>query len=213
MWGASWDRAKQISTGDREVRERTHHDAAEENAERGLLLVVTGTIALGLARSAPVAGQDDADTEAKIENAMSAAPSSVSANATILDNELDDAGKFVVLREGSNGWYCFPDVLGTPGPDPQCLDQTWLDWLVCVRCRRRAEHDGAGVGLHAAGRQRCQQHRSLCHRAGSGRGVGELTAARHDHPAGGNRPDRLLDRSRTPVGPRSCGPEPPTSTS
>ena len=45
--------------------------------------------------------------QAKIENAMSAAPSSISENATILDNELDDAGKFVVLREGSNGWYLF----------------------------------------------------------------------------------------------------------
>ena len=47
---------------------------------------------------------------------MSAAPSTVSANATILDNEIDDAGKFVVLREGSNGWYCLPDAPGTPGP-------------------------------------------------------------------------------------------------
>jgi hypothetical protein len=33
-----------------------------------------------------------------------------------------------VLREGSNGWYCLPDALGTPGPDPWCFDQTWLDW-------------------------------------------------------------------------------------
>jgi hypothetical protein len=86
------------------------------------LLVVTGTVALGLARSAPVAGQDDADVAAKIENAMSAGPSSVSANATILDYALDDTGKFVVLREGSNGWFCFPDSLGSPGLDPSCLD-------------------------------------------------------------------------------------------
>ena len=94
------------------------------------LLVVTGTVAFGLARSAPVAGQDDADTAAKIENAMSAAPSTISADATILDNELDADGKFVVLREGSNGWYCFPDAPGTPGNDPWCYDQTWLDWLL-----------------------------------------------------------------------------------
>jgi hypothetical protein len=93
------------------------------------LLVVTGTVALGLARTAPVAGQDDADTEAKIEIAMSAAPSSVSANATILDNALDDAGAFVVLREGRNDWSCFPDFPASPGNDPQCLDQTWLDWV------------------------------------------------------------------------------------
>jgi hypothetical protein len=89
-----------------------------------LLVLVTGTVSFGLAR----ASQDDADTAVKITNAMSAAPSTVSANATILDNEMDDAGKFIVLREGSNGWYCLPDALGTPGPDPWCFDQTWLDW-------------------------------------------------------------------------------------
>ena len=93
-----------------------------------LLLVVAGTLAFGLARSAPVAGQDDADAAAKIEDAMSAAPSSISEEATILDYEMDDDGKFVVLREGSNGWFCFPDTPGTPSDDPQCNDQTWMDW-------------------------------------------------------------------------------------
>ena len=93
-----------------------------------LLVLVTGTVAFGLARSAPVAGQDDADVAAKIENAMSAGPSSISAKATILDNAFDDAGKFIVLREGSNGWFCFPDIPSSPGNDPQCMDQTWLDW-------------------------------------------------------------------------------------
>jgi hypothetical protein len=99
-----------------------------------LLLLVAGTVAVALARSARVAGQDDAspsagqDAAAKIESAMSAAPATIAENATILDNELDAAGKFVVLREGSNGWFCSPDALGTPGPDPWCYDQTWLDW-------------------------------------------------------------------------------------
>jgi hypothetical protein len=97
-----------------------------------LLVLVTGTVALGLARSAPVASQDDADVAAKIENAMRAAPSSVSANATILDNALDDAGAFVVLREGSNDRSCFPDFPASPGNDPQCLDQMWLDWLYAL---------------------------------------------------------------------------------
>jgi hypothetical protein len=94
-----------------------------------LLVAVTGTLAFGLARSVPVASQDDADVAAKIENAMSAAPSAISENATILDNEMDDTGEFVVLREGSNDWSCFPDFPASPGNDPQCLDQTWLDWL------------------------------------------------------------------------------------
>jgi hypothetical protein len=94
-----------------------------------LLVVGIGAIAFGLARSAPVASQDDADVAAKIENAMSAAPAAISADATILDNAFDDAGTFVVLREGSNGWFCLPDYPTSPGNDPQCLDQTWLDWV------------------------------------------------------------------------------------
>jgi hypothetical protein len=93
-----------------------------------LTVLMTGTVAFGLARSAPVARQADADTKAKIENAMSAGPSSVSAKATILDNAFDDAGKFIVVREGSNGWFCFPDIPSSPGNDPQCMDQMWLDW-------------------------------------------------------------------------------------
>lgn len=91
-----------------------------------LLLVGTGTLVFGMAAAAR---QDDADAAAKIEVAMSAAPSTVSANATILDLEVDEAGEFVVLREGSNGWTCFPDGPGTPANDPMCLDQTWMDWL------------------------------------------------------------------------------------
>jgi hypothetical protein len=93
-----------------------------------LLVLGIGMLAGGLSRSAPVAGQDDPDAQAKIENAMSAGPSSISADATILDNAFADDGKFIVLREGSNGWYCFPDIPTSPGNDPQCMDQTWLDW-------------------------------------------------------------------------------------
>jgi hypothetical protein len=99
-----------------------------------LLVVLLGSITLGVARSGPVAGQDTAspaagqDAAAKIENAMSAAPMSVSEEATILDNELDANGEFVVLREGSNGWYCSPDPLTTPTNDPWCYDEVWLAW-------------------------------------------------------------------------------------
>lgn len=93
-----------------------------------LAAVVIGILAVGLARSEHVASQDDMDVAARIDNAMSAAPPAISANATILDNAFDDNGKFVVLREGSNGWSCFPDIPGSPGNDPACYDQTWMDW-------------------------------------------------------------------------------------
>jgi hypothetical protein len=113
----------------------TLHRPAPFAARLALLLVVLmGAIAAGLVRSGSVAGQDAAspaagpDAAAKIENAMSAAPRSIAEGATILDNEVDANGQFVVLRAGSNGWYCSPDPLTTPTNDPWCYDQTWLEW-------------------------------------------------------------------------------------
>ena len=64
--------------------------------------------------------------------AMSAAPPSVGKAATIYDLNVDDQGNFIVLREGSNGWSCFPDAPGTPSVDPMCLDQTWMGWLAAL---------------------------------------------------------------------------------
>ncbi|HEY7033842.1 MAG TPA: hypothetical protein VH482_21070 [Thermomicrobiales bacterium] len=111
------------------LRKRTLHAAL-------LLALVAGTAAVGLARSAHVAGQATPDAQAKIADAMSAAPASVAEHATILDNALDADGKFVVLRQGSNGWSCLPDAYGTPGPDPWCFDQTWLDWTYAFMAKQ-----------------------------------------------------------------------------
>src|SRR5687767_2339607 len=92
-----------------------------------LFVLGTGTIAVGLARSEPVAGQDDADAQAKIENAMSAAPPAIADQATIVDFAMDDDGAFVVLRDGSNDWSCFPDYPASPTNDPMCLDPTFME--------------------------------------------------------------------------------------
>ncbi len=83
--------------------------------------VILGSL-LGLVASAfaGTAGAQDSDAEAKIASAMSAAPEVVAANATVMD--YDDT----VLREGSNGWTCLPDLPGTPTPDPACVDGQWM---------------------------------------------------------------------------------------
>lgn len=68
--------------------------------KRGLLpALTTGALAIGLAGGTPAAGQD-ADAQTRIDNAMSAASSSVSA-AAILTRKRDDAGAFVVLFEAA----------------------------------------------------------------------------------------------------------------
>jgi hypothetical protein len=68
---------------------------------------------------ATISAQDD-DVEAKIENAMSAAPAAIAEEATILDHD------GTVLREGTNEWTCFPDLPVSPGNDPACYDPTWM---------------------------------------------------------------------------------------
>jgi hypothetical protein len=121
------------------------------------ILLLAATIALGLGLSATVTGQDAGtpaggeDDAAKIENAMSAAPSMIAESATILDNELDDAGTFVVLREGDNGWFCFPDVPTTPGNDPACYDQTWLDWNYAFLAGEEPNVTNAGLAYMLQG--------------------------------------------------------------
>lgn len=66
--------------------------------------------------------------EAKIRNAMSAAPPSVADKATVKDWPAQKGGDMPVLRQGSNGWTCFPDMPDTKGNDPMCLDEPWLAW-------------------------------------------------------------------------------------
>src|SRR5262245_12835642 len=63
----------------------------------------------------------------KIANAMSAAPSSISAKATILDWPAKEGAAPEVLRAGTNGWSCFPDSPETKGNDPVCVDSAWLN--------------------------------------------------------------------------------------
>lgn len=84
------------------------------------LMVVLLFIALGALTAVwtqPVGTTDP------IASAMSAGPSSISAQATVLD------WNFKELRKGTNGWTCLPDRPGTPGNDPWCVTQPWLNFL------------------------------------------------------------------------------------
>jgi hypothetical protein len=111
-----------------------------------LLLIVIATVAFGLTHSVPVAGQDDADTEATIESAMAAGPASIAENATIMD-----ADGATVLREGTNGWTCFPDAPGTPTSDPMCLDETFMRWLEALVAGEEPNTQVVGFAYMLAG--------------------------------------------------------------
>ena len=81
-----------------------------------------------------VVASEESDA-AKIQRAMKAAPSSISAEATILDVSWDPVDGWPVLREGSNGWTCFPGVplpLDTGDKHPMCNDDVWMRWVDAV---------------------------------------------------------------------------------
>jgi hypothetical protein len=80
---------------------------------RILILIITAGIFL--------TGTALADDQ--IKSAMSAAPASISASAKVID------WNFKTLREGSNGWTCLPDRPDTPGNDPWCVNEPWLNFL------------------------------------------------------------------------------------
>ena len=80
---------------------------------------------------ASAVASDESDG-AKIQRAMKAAPSSISAGAEIRDVDAD----WTVLREAAlgNDWTCFPGVPVNAGDKhPMCNDLVWMDWLWAVK--------------------------------------------------------------------------------
>ena len=62
-----------------------------------------------------------------ITSAMSAAPSFISKDATVMAVGSD--GKLRTLRQGQGAFTCVPDDQNTPGNDPMCLDRNALEWF------------------------------------------------------------------------------------
>lgn len=101
------------------------------------LLAGAAILATGLASCSPTEVSDAAaptpavelsPLEVKVARAMSAAPSDISAAATIVDAD------GTVLRAGTNGWTCFPGVPLIPNDEhPMCNDATWMAWLEAAK--------------------------------------------------------------------------------
>lgn len=88
--------------------------------------------------------------EQKIRNAMSAAPASVSAKATILDWPAKEGDKPSVLRPGTNGWSCLPDMPDSKGNDPMCIDQSWMKWVDAYMAHKAPQITTVGIGYMLA---------------------------------------------------------------
>ena len=88
-----------------------------------------GFFAAAAAAADPMAMNQTAGStdQAAIASALSAAPASVSANATIA--AMDANGKMRTLRKGTNGFTCIPDDPNSPGADPMCFDRLASAWF------------------------------------------------------------------------------------
>ncbi len=94
--------------------------------------------------------------DAKIASAMSAAPPSIAKDATIMDLAQEafvpKAGVTPpILRQGTNGWICFPDDPSSPANDPMCLDKNWMEWYRAVWTNTKPNYTSLGIGYMLQG--------------------------------------------------------------
>ena len=80
-----------------------------------------------------------------IDSALSAAPGSLAKNAKVMKWD----GK--VLREGTNGWVCLPDIPDNGGVDPWCVDKSWLNLLNALKNKKKPSYDKLGIAYMLAG--------------------------------------------------------------
>jgi hypothetical protein len=106
------------------------------------------------ANTTTTASADVSTDEAKILNAMSAVPDSVSSAATIMDWPATEGGKFVQLRAGTNGWVCYPSMPAATtamGQDPMCLDAEFQKWAGAWMTKKPPKLAAVGVAYMLQG--------------------------------------------------------------
>lgn len=89
--------------------------------------------------------------EEKIKNALSAAPDSVSKEATVLDWPEKEGAEMATLQKGTNDWTCLPDYLGSPGNDPICVDKQAMLWFGAYMTKEEPQLAQAGLGYMLQG--------------------------------------------------------------
>lgn len=86
--------------------------------------------------------------EWKIANALSAGPASITEHATVMDwpaNPKDGLSHGRVLRQGTNGWTCLPDIPGMPQHSPMCNDETMMKWFTATLAGKKPDIDRVGL--------------------------------------------------------------------
>jgi len=116
-------------------------------------IMLTGGLAIATAVALPLqpvfgeggARRDVVRHAAELARAEHAGPASLSKNATIMDSE----GK--ELRKGTNGWTCMPDNPNTPGTDPMCMNEPWLNFKNAVKNKKTPTYTQVGIAYMLQG--------------------------------------------------------------
>jgi hypothetical protein len=116
-----------------------------------LNIVLTGIALAVLLITLPgsVQAQDEATTNWRIHKAMLAAPASISAEATIYVREGENGEDWIVLREGTNGWGCFPGA--DDEMEPACWDPASVERQKARSRGEEVEFDGIAISYMLAG--------------------------------------------------------------
>lgn len=83
--------------------------------------------------------------QAKIDSATSAGPASIAKDATVKDWD------GTVLREGTNGWTCLPDIPDNGGTDPYCVDESWSNLIDALMNGTEPTYENIGIAYMLAG--------------------------------------------------------------
>ena len=111
------------------------------------MCIIVGVLLVG---TQMVQGQPKTSEE-KIQNAMSAAPASISRDATIMDYPAREGDGPTELRKGTNAWFCFPDNPGSPSNDPICVDKVWLDFFQAYMTQTEPKVTAPGISYMLQG--------------------------------------------------------------
>ena len=107
------------------------------------------------ASKAPATKKAGMSAQAKIRQAMSAAPADVAKDATIMDWPDTPNGEMKQLRAGTNGWTCMPSTPSefgaASGADPMCLDKSFMDWAGAWMAKKDPQVKSVGIGYMLRG--------------------------------------------------------------
>ena len=95
--------------------------------------------------------------EWKIANALSAGLATITQHAAVTDwpaNPKDGMSQGRVIRKGTNGWTCMPDIPGRPQHDPMCVDETMMKWLMATEAGTKPDIDRVGLSYMLMGEAR-----------------------------------------------------------